>query len=363
MKPGLRDSRWGLLACAMAASLAPAAAARQPGEAATPEYVVGAHNAEDLIAVPGTRWLVTSGLDEPGRPGGLYLVDREARTAAPLVAGESAKLDAAAYPGCPGPPKTLSAHGVGLRAGAGGTSTLYVMNHSGREAVEVFALDHSDASSAPTLRWTGCAPLPAGALGNGVAALADGGFVATLMNAPEYFDGPAGVDHPERWVPKLSSGATTGYAASWRAGEGWKKIAGTEGSGPNGIEASPDGAWVYVALWGNRRIVRAPLGAGESRTVELNFMPDNIHWGDDGKLWIAGAAVAPPAYFACWATKGCRNDYAVASLDPATLAVRTIEHADARPTFGDATGVVRAGNHLWIAAHPGDRIGVLPIAD
>lgn len=355
--PRVRVSRWKLAACVtVAAPLPLPAVAHEPAKIG---YVVGAHNAEDLIAVPGTRWLVASGLEEPGRPGGLHLVDREARTAAPLVATDSDRVDAAAYPDCPGPPKTLSAHGVSLRPGTGGKSTLYVMNHSGREAVEVFALDHSGKTV--TLRWTGCVPLPPGALGNGVAALPGGGIVATLMNAPEYFDGPAGADHPERWVPRLSSGATTGYAASWRAGEGWRKIAGTEGSGPNGIETSPDGRWVYVALWGNRRIVRAPLGEGERSAVELTFMPDNIHWGDDGRLWIVGAAGAPDDYFTCWATKGCRNDYAIAGLDPATLSVRMLEHPDTRPTFGDATGGVLSGGEFWIAAHPGDRIGVLPV--
>ncbi len=328
-------------------------------DAGPPEvgYVTGVSGPEDLVAVPGTRWIVTSGLKGEGHPGALWLIDREAKSAARLYPGDSikAEYDAKAWPGCPGPadPASFSAHGLGLRDG-----TLLVMNHGSREAIEVFRLDSSGA--APALTWTGCVVLPKGALGNGVTVLPGGGIAATLMNTPEFIDGPADAAHPENWVPKLKSGQTTGYAATWRAGEGWKKIAGTEGSGPNGIEASPDGESVWVAMWGNRKLVRASLRRdAPPAEVKTEFMPDNVHWGDDGKLWIAGAAAEPAAYFECWETKGCRNDYAVAHLDPATLAVTVVPHPDTRPLFGEATAAIGVAGEVWIGAHPSDKVAWL----
>ena len=320
-------------------------------------YVTGVSGPEDLVAVTGTPWIITGGLKEKEQPGALYAIDREKLTATRLYPDAAVKADynAQSWPGCPGAPDgaAFSAHGIALRDG-----TLLVMNHGDREAIEVFAVDAS--KGIPQLIWTGCVVLPEGALGNGVTSLPGGGIAATLMNTPEYFTGPADVAHPENWVPKLSSGQTTGYAATWRAGEGWKKIAGTEGSGPNGIEASPDGASVWVALWGNRQIVRAPLAAGgERKTIATDFMPDNLRWGDDSRLWVAGAASEPAAYFKCWATKGCRNDYAIAYIDPASLALTKVPHPKTLPDFGEATAVLKLGNKAWIGANPSDKVAWL----
>ena len=329
-------------------------------------YVTGVSGPEDLVAIPGTRWIITSGLREPDHPGALYLVDRERKVASRLFPGAADRpgLNASAWPDCPGPPdpRRFSAHGLSLHWGTSRRDRLYVMNHGEREAIEIFAV--ATLASGPVLSWEGCVPTPPGALGNGVTALPDGTIAATLMNAPEFFTGPAGADHPENWIPKLSSGQTTGYAATWRKGEGWKKIPGTEGSGPNGIEAARDGSAVWVALWGNRRLVRAPLVAGGERlVVETPFMPDNLRWGDDGRLWVAGAASAPADYFKCWATKGCRNDYAIAHIDPVTLTLTIVPHPETRPTFGEATAVLRVGREVWIGANPSDRVAWLRLKD
>lgn len=330
------------------------AACAQNGDIAQVGYVDGATNAEDLLPIPGTRWLLASGLDEPGVPGRLTLIDREAKKARLLfsadspVSSESREGD----PACPGPlePGKFGAHGIALRQTGEGKGTVYAVNHTGREAVELFALDWS--SKDPAIVWTGCIPLPKGVLSNGVTPLPGGRIAVTHMNAPEYFDVPAGRGNPEQWIPKFVKGETTGYAATWGPGEGWKKIAGTEGSVPNGIEASPDGRFVYVAIWRASEIRRVPLGVGRAETVKLAFMPDNLRWGDDGKLWTAGAAGAPKAYFDCAAKKGCHNDYAIASLDPATMEAMAFAHPDTRPAFGDGTAAVRVGGAVWVGSNP-----------
>jgi hypothetical protein len=111
-------------------------------------YVSGAINAEDLVPIPGTRWIVTSGLDEPGKlVGRLTLIDREAKTARLLFSGDS-PITADARDGdakCPGAlqPGQFGSHGIALRVTAPGKGTLYAVNHTGREAVELFVLDWS----------------------------------------------------------------------------------------------------------------------------------------------------------------------------------------------------------------------------
>lgn len=331
-------------------------------------YVDNAVNAEDLVLIPGTKWLLASGLDEPGVTGRLTLIDREAKKAQLLfsadspVSSDSPGSGQEGDPSCPGPIARgqFGAHGIALRVTGEGTGTLYAINHTGREAVELFALDWTGAK--PQIAWTGCIPLPNGVLSNGVAPLPLGRIAVTHMNAPEYFGGkPAGRHKPQEWIPKFVAGETTGHAATWGPNEGWKKIPGTEGSVPNGIEASPDGARVYVAIWRASEVRRVTLADGKVETVKLTFMPDNVHWGDDGKLWIAGAAGEAKDYFDCAAKKGCHNDYAIASLDPATMQAKVLPHPDTRPGFGDATAAVRAGNEVWIGSNPTVRVAYMPV--
>ena len=326
-------------------------------------YVRGVANAEDLVAIPGSKWIVAGGLDEPGRVGRLTLIDREAKVARLLFSGESpvSSDQREGDPKCPGrlTPGKFGAHGINLRQTAPGKGTLYVINHTGREAVELFALDWSGKD--PTAVWTGCIPLPAGVLSNGVAVLPDGGIAVTFMNAPEFFDRPAGRTNPEVWMPKFVAGETTGYVAIWHVGRGWQRLANSEGSVPNGIEASPNGKAIYVALWRNREIRRVPLGGGAVKTVKLAFMPDNLRWGDDGQLWIAGAAGAAKDYFACAAKRPCLNPFRVASLDPATMAVQVLSIAETRPTFGDATAAVKLDGEVWIGSNPTDKVAYLPV--
>ena len=326
-------------------------------------YVGGVPNAEDLVAIPGTRWIVAGGLDEPGKlTGRLTLIDRDAKTARLLFSGDSPvsadkrPSELEGDPKCPGPlePGKFGAHGINLRVTGPGKGTLYAVNHTGREAIELFALDWTGKE--PTAVWTGCVPLPERVLGNAVAPLPDGGLAVTWMNAPEYFTGPNGRADAKAWVPKFIAGETTGYVASWRAGEGWKKVQGSDGSVPNGVEASPDGKWLYINLWGNQEVRRVPLGEGQQASLTVDFMPDNIRWGDDGKLWVAGASGERKAYFACAAKPGCHNHYRIARIDPAAMKASEIAHPDTDPDFGDATAALNVAGEVWIGSNPTDKV-------
>jgi hypothetical protein len=353
----------GLVVGLIGAGTAPlwAAAERQLG------YVTGVRSPEDLVGIPHSPWIITSGLAEGKRAGSLFLIDRRTKTALDLLRiTVPMRQDRSSYPSCPGPlnKAVISAHGIGLRKGQSGKHILYVLNHGGREAIEVFQVDA--ARQRPSLTWVGCIPLPENTVGNGVAPMPGGGIVMTHMAVPRYFATPQAAKSPEAWTEKFTAGALTGYAATWTAASGWKEVPGTEGSGPNGIEVSPDGRWIWVANWPVREVVRVParpVRGGPRRTVlKLDFLPDNLRWGDDGWLWVAGAAATPPEFFACVSKPGCRGDYRIARINPATLAVQIVPHPRPSPTFGDATTAAKLGDTIWLGAVAGERVAYLPAA-
>src|SRR5690349_7964194 len=77
-------------------------------------FVCGPRQAEDLIPVPGTRWLLTSGI-APGT--GLGAIDMDAKIAYFLYRDGIPKAPDPLYSGCAEPrAETFSVHGIRLRA-------------------------------------------------------------------------------------------------------------------------------------------------------------------------------------------------------------------------------------------------------
>jgi hypothetical protein len=65
-------------------------------------FICGVQNAEDLVVVPNTRWMVASGM-APGS--GLHIVDTQAKPVRTLYAigAANARADKARFASCPGP--------------------------------------------------------------------------------------------------------------------------------------------------------------------------------------------------------------------------------------------------------------------
>ncbi len=126
-----------------AGGVSPATAAEPCSPAGNLGFVCGPLNSEDLVRVPGTAWIVASGMDggAAGTRGSLHLVDSRDKSWTTLFPGASPKVkwDKATYGDCPSPPdlSKFSAHGLNLRPRTGGGGdTLYVVNHGGRELLE-----------------------------------------------------------------------------------------------------------------------------------------------------------------------------------------------------------------------------------
>jgi hypothetical protein len=265
---------------------------------------------------------------------GLYLIDTKEKTAQAVTLSVAAQGDPR-YPGCPAPDlKHLATHGLDVVAGHGST-TVYAVNHGGRQSIEVFRLYPAKG----TAQWMGCVVLPPAAVGNAIAVFPDGGFVVSKFTDADDQDS----------MQKAFAGKVTGTVYRWQRGEGFSEVPGTRLSGANGVLVSPDQRWLFVNAWGSHEILRVPLhGAGKTTVVKVDFSPDNLRWAPDGEIFVTGQFLNP--------TRGGLDGWTTARLDPKTMAVSTLVKEPGYRQFDDGTSTVQVGHLLWIGTFRGDRV-------
>ena len=332
------------------------------GDACSPSgnlhFVCGAQHPEDLAHVPQTPWLIASGFSDGA---GLKLVDTRDDTLRPWYTRSPAQIqhDSAAYPDCQEPPDpaVFNAHGINLRQAGKGTYTLYVVNHGGRESIEVFTVD--SRTTEPSLAWNGCVALPTGMAANSVSAFHDGTILATVLT------------RPGMTITDFVAGKKTGVVLAHKPGsQGFTLIPGTELPGNNGLETAPDDESFYVVAFGWHSVVifsRAHPEKPSRRVVAPGFMPDNIHW-DNGRLIAAGMQFDEPA---CGGVRKivsgvaddmhCHRGYSVAQLDPHTLTFTILAYSEPNPDFNGVSAAVIVDNELWLGSYQADRIAHRPL--
>lgn len=330
--------------------LADAGQAQQPCEPSGGlQFVCGPKNAEDLVRVPDTNWILSSGLADGAS---FFLIDSRSGAWRPLAF--EVRPDAA-FNNCPSPPvlTNFNTHGLSIRSLRRGISRLHVVGHGAREAIEVF--DVTIGADGPTLAWKGCVPMPDGLAANSVAAFADGSIVATVLLMP----GKTFLDSVER--------RPTGAVFEWVPGtNGFVQVAGTELPGNNGIEVAPDGREFYVVSSGLQTVVAFSHSnpARQLRSTRpLPFTPDNVHRGPDGRLLTAGMANDVPE---CGGAPGPEHDLSRLATCPrgtiaAAIDARTFQHdiiveTPAVAVFSNATMVLPIGQQFWLGTFSGDRI-------
>lgn len=306
---------------------------------------------EDIVAVPGTRWLVAGALPgtDAGSRGGIALID----TARPgniraLYPSPSASdsLDKVRFPDCPGPlPSGFSPHGVNLERQPDGSYEILAINHRGRESIEVF---HLSPGSSPGVIWRGCVVLPAGASGNSVAPLLDhaGYIVTNFIQRP----------NPD-FLRDMANGTATGNVLKWTRQAGWSDLSPQRFSGANGVEVSADGKWVFVSEWSGYKVWKlAVQGNAPPKSIPLDFLPDNLRWTGHGTILIAGQNADPVNVMTCRRThEPCQAPFTVLEMNPDTMETRVLARGgDAG--FGGATGSAMVGKSLWVSSYYSERV-------
>jgi len=308
--------------------------------------IKGPQNAEDILPLGDTQWLVTSGMNGQSsnseNSGHIYLVNRKEKTFEDFFPGKNPTFDhdKKMFNACPGPinPENFSSHGIALQQQSPGQYHLYMTSHGEREAIEIFNINTREVK--PVISWTGCVPLSEDIMANSVAILSDGGFVTTKFHDPTV---------PNSMM-SIIQGKLTGGVYEWHPGKSVKAITGTELSGANGIAVSPDDKWVYVAAFGSKEIVRFDRTKSPVKLekIKIDIMPDNIHWGDDGMLYTAG-------------NNNVRGTgWSVYSIHPETLEIKRVTGVDQRATMQNASSAVPVEDEIWVGTFSGDRIGYLP---
>lgn len=323
-------------------------------------FVCGPKNAEDLVLVPATNWIIASGMAPDAA---IYLIDAQQKTWTQLYPADAAparrnpvRHNMERYGACPGSPDpgNFISHGLNLQPGASGHSTLYVVGHGGREAIEVFEVDASGAK--PVLTWTGCVMLPEGMAANSVASLDDGTLFATVPL------------HPGRAITEAVAGSATGAVYRWSPGDsGFTLVQGTELPYANGIEVSADGREFYVASSGLSTVIAYSNSqpARQLRTTQLlEYIPDNLHRADDGSLITAGLVAddpvcgnaRDPAEFDLAVFAACPRPFIVQAIDPRSMERKDLARGPANPSFSNITMALPVGEELWIGTFAGDRV-------
>lgn len=315
-------------------------------------------NPEDLALAPDGRILASQfGGLEGEAPGSLALYDPATRTLTPAFP-PAAPADVDAYGGeaewgdanCPAPDLSVfSPHGIDIETRADGRRQLAVVNHGGRESVELFEVGDDAA-----LTWRGCALAPEDALLNDVVLLQDGSFWVTHM------------------FPRSSSAfsmlkatlfdANTGWVYAWSQGQGFRKLPGTDAPVPNGIEKSGDERYLYLNAYAAQGIRKIDAATGE--VVAARELPslDNSTWGEDGRLLVASHTGGLGEVMACQGLEAgaCGMPFEIVALDPNDLSEQVLI-AHQGPPMGGATVALQREGVFWLGTFAGDRIGMVDL--
>jgi hypothetical protein len=221
-----------------------------------------------------------------------------------------------------------------MKAGKGAVHTLLVVHHGARESIEVFEVDAG--ATPPSLTWVGCAPGLSIHNFNSVVALPEGGFAAT--------------------------NGRTNDVWQYHTETGWRRVPGSDGTAPNGLEISKDGRWLYIAGWAEEKLTRISRDQTTVKkdVVQLGFRPDNVRFSPDGSVLFAAGHTDKDGKSITGAREPLRETSNVARIDPQTLEARRIFTHPAMAGFVASTTAVQIGNEMWLGSQRGERIAYFP---
>lgn len=330
----------------------PAITSCEPAAGLTPDCRFS--NPEDLVAGPsGSTMIVSQYSDMAGSRAG-SLVEFNPTTGAinPLfpAAGAVTPTEGWGELDCPPPdPTRFAPHGIDRAQLVTGEEALYVVNHGGRESVEMFEIAGPGA-----LIWRGCVMAPADGFFNDLVVLRSGEFRVSQMY-------PRDANALWAIVRMQFSAYAPGFVYHWSPAFGFERLAGSEAKFANGVAQTADESTLFVNSYLGNEVIKVDVESGKRVGSAPVESPDNLSWSPTGELLVASHLASVSDTLACGdlETGNCGFAFRIVAIDPETLSQRTIlEHSG--PPMGAATVALPLGDGIYLGTFAGDRITRAP---
>lgn len=317
--------------------------------------VCGMQSPEDIAALPDGRHLLLAHFGGMGDgSGSLALFDTRTENITPLFPTAGGVLDTA-DPGwgeaaCKAPSlQRFSPHGTHLHQLEDGRWRYLIVNHGGRESIEMFELLGQGADS--TLAWRGCVLAGPDTFVNDVVGLSNGDFIYTRML------------HTRSTLEQLLSvaGKNTGDLWRWNRESGLRVLPGTEANQPNGIEIAPDERHVFANMYFTRELWKVDVDTGEVVATAPVAHGDNSAWGSDGRLWVVTHPEGIVNLLSCFEVQSepCGARFEIIAVNPETMATESLFIHRGAP-MGAATIAVPQAGRVYMGSFTGDRLISVP---
>lgn len=327
-----------------------------PFEGLTP--VCGFQSPEDLALLPDDSGILVSEFGQMGETEGvisvLNLSNRQRTVLYSADSSNDLRVNNAIWGDAKcDEPEQFSPHGIDLAQRPGGRWQLLVVNHGGRESIEMFELLQS-GDQPWSLIWRGCVEAPDDSAFNDVAALSNG-FVTTRMMSRDSGIGGM-IDY--------FLGRDTGFLWQWNLNDGFTKVRNSEGVMPNGVVADITGTTVYLNIYGedHLRILDRTTG---TIIRELSIRSaDNTNWdkGRPGKLLVASHEFDMLDMLSCMGDgkANCSAEFDIIEVDSDDFSQQLLFRSDGN-FYGAGTAALRVGDELYIGSFTGQRILIAPV--
>jgi hypothetical protein len=288
---------------------------------------------------------------EGGRPGSLVAFAPETGAIRPLfpAAGRVEQSEGWGEVDCSAPdPALFAPHGIDIEQIVTGEHVLYVVNHGGRESVELFEV--LEDATGIELVWRGCVIAPPDGYFNDLVILKSGEFRVSQM-----FPRDANV----LWTAMRMrvTDHQSGFAYHWSPANGFERLPGSDAKFANGVEQSADERYLFVNSYFGNEVIKVDTETGERvGSVEV-ASPDNLSWSPTGELLAASHSASIPDMLACQELEqgSCGFRFRIVAIDTDAMTSRVLlDHAG--PPMGAATVALPLGDSVWLGTFAGDRI-------
>ena len=150
----------------------------------------------------------------------------------------------------------------------------------------------------------------------------------------------------------------TGFLVEWIENR-FKKIDGSDGSGPNGIALDEDSNIIYINYNQGDSITKFDLSLNKKLGKKFIEAPDNPYI-DGNDIWITSLDFQPNDFGDCEFKKSCSLPFSIYQLDKYNLEIKN-EYSFSKTVFGLPTVAVPIEDEVFLGSFHSDRLGIVEI--